>query len=81
MRNSGSHAAILCGLAAARGEAAIVLAADGPDPPEERLRLITAWHGGAAIVWAEKARGHPALADRVASRAFHALLKRLSGLS
>jgi len=79
-RNSGSHAAILCGLAAARGEAAIVLAADGQDPPEEIPRLIAAWHDGAAVVWAEKARGYPALADRVASRAFHALLKRASGL-
>lgn len=79
-RNSGSHAAILCGLAAAHGEAAIVLAADGQNPPEEIPRLIAAWRGGAAVVWAEKANSHSALADRLASRAFHGLLKRLSGL-
>jgi len=80
-RNSGSHAAILCGLAAARGEAAIVLAADGQDPPEEIPRLIAAWRAGAAVVWAERrARGNPSPADRVASRAFHGLLRCLSGL-
>jgi glycosyltransferase involved in cell wall biosynthesis len=80
-RNFGSHAAILCGFAVARGEAAIVLAADGQDPPEDIPRLIAAWRAGAAVVWAERrARGNPSLADQAASRAFHWLLRRLSGL-
>ncbi len=81
-RNSGSHAAILCGLASARGDAAIVLAGDGQDPPEEVPRLIAAWRAGAAVVWAEK-QSVPARAwhERVASRAFNGTLRRLSGLA
>jgi glycosyltransferase involved in cell wall biosynthesis len=80
-RNFGSHPAILCGLAAARGEAAIVLAADGQDPPEEIPRLIAAWRAGNAIVWAEKRTGTPGpwRAGRL-SWAFHGLLRRVSGL-
>ncbi len=54
VRNVGSHAAILCGLAHAQGDAAIVLAADGEDPPEEIPRLIAAWQSGASVVWAER---------------------------
>jgi undecaprenyl-phosphate 4-deoxy-4-formamido-L-arabinose transferase len=49
-RNFGFHPAILCGLAAARGEAAIVLAGDGQASPEEVTRLIEAWRAGSAIV-------------------------------
>jgi glycosyltransferase involved in cell wall biosynthesis len=80
-RNSGSHAAILCGLDASRGEAAIVLAADGQDPPEEIPRIIAAWRAGAAVVWAEKrVPGAPSRTGRLASRAFNGLLQRLSGL-
>jgi polyisoprenyl-phosphate glycosyltransferase len=75
-RNGGSHAAVLCGLAAARGEATIVLAGDGQDPPEEIPRLIEAWRQGAAVVWAEKR----AAAAGVASRAFHGAMRKLSGL-
>jgi len=81
-RNSGSHAAILCGLATARGEAAIVLAGDGQDPPEEIPRLIAAWRAGAAVVWAERQSvSARAWHERVASRTFNATLRRLSGLA
>jgi hypothetical protein len=71
----------LCGLAAARGEAAIVLAADGQDPAggnptahrgvaQRRRRGV----GGGARTRRSVAR------SRVASRAFHGLLRQLSGL-
>ena len=39
-RNSGSHAAIACGLALAQGGAAVVLAADLQDPPETIPALV-----------------------------------------
>ena len=45
-RNVGSHAAIRCGLAHAAGEAAVVLAGDGQDPPEDILRLVAEWRRG-----------------------------------
>jgi len=55
-RNSGSHTAITCGLHHARGDCAIVLAADLQDPPEEIPRLFTEWQRGAQVVWATRAR-------------------------
>jgi polyisoprenyl-phosphate glycosyltransferase len=80
-RNVGSHAAILCGLAHTRGGAAIVLAADGEDPPEEIPRLIAEWRNGAAVVWAERRslQGRSAY-EQLASRVFHRLIRRWSNL-
>jgi len=80
-RNVGSHAAILCGLDHARGQAAIVLAADGQDPPEEIPRLLACWKEGAAVVWAERRslQGHSWHAA-LASRIFHKLMRRWSDL-
>ena len=53
-RNSGSHVAIACGLHRARGDAAIVLAADLQDPPELVEPLVARWREGAQIVWAAR---------------------------
>lgn len=80
-RNVGAHAAILCGLARAKGEAAIVLAADLEDPPEEIPRLVEAWRAGAEIVWAaRRARPGRSWFERAGSRLFHATLRRFAGL-
>ena len=80
-RNAGSHAAILCGLAEAQGEAAIILAGDGQDPPEEIPRLIMAWSRGASIVWAEKRnQTRRSWHAELASRTFHSVLRWMSGL-
>src|ERR1019366_5547630 len=38
-RNFGSHRAILCGLERMKGECAVVMAADLPDPPQGVPRL------------------------------------------
>jgi len=51
-KNAGSHMAILCGLAECTGDVAIVLAADGQDPPEIAPRLVEKWREGAHVVWA-----------------------------
>lgn len=75
-RNSGSHVAIACGLHCARGDAAIVLAADLQDPPELVEPLVARWREGAQIVWAaRRARpsGFPAL--------YYWIMRRLVGLS
>lgn len=78
-RNGGSHMAILCGLAHASGDAAIVLAADGQDSPELAPRLVEEWAKGACVVWAvrEKREGVPALSARL-SRAYYAMMNRFS---
>jgi len=80
-RNSGSHMAILCGLQAASGEALIVLAADGQDPPEATEGLLAAWSDGAQVVWAVRdSREDASLGSRIASRLYYALMNRLSSV-
>ena len=80
-RNFGSHTAITCGLNHARGECAIVLAADLQDPPEEIPRLLTEWQRGAQVVWAVRAqrKGESAAYLRFA-RLYYALMRRVSAL-
>lgn len=51
-RNSGSHVAVLAGLAEARGECAVFLAADLQDPPELIPRMLDLWRAGNHVVWA-----------------------------
>ena len=80
-RNSGSHAAILSGLQVAKGNAVVVLAADGQDPPEETERLVEAWLSGASIVWAVRAaREGESLPTRLFSRAYYAIMNRWSSV-
>lgn len=76
-RNAGSHMAILCGLSEATGEAVIVLAADGQDPPELAPRLVEKWREGAHVVWAVRERrvGESAL-TLAFSRAYYKLMNR-----
>lgn len=80
-RNAGSHMAILCGLQAAAGDALIVLAADGQDPPEVAGELVAAWSDGAQVVWAVRAaREREPLAVRLTSRLYYALMNRLTSV-
>lgn len=51
-KNSGSHLAIMAGLAQARGECAVFLAADLQDPPELILQMLDLWRAGHHVVWA-----------------------------
>ncbi len=77
-RNSGSHLAILCGLQAARGAAAVVLAADGQDPPEFIAQLVAAWRDGAQVVWAVRgSREEEATSTVFFSRAYYWLMNTI----
>lgn len=76
-RNSGSHMAILCGLQFAAGDAVIVLAADGQDPPEFAKWLLEAWNQGAHVVWAVRtARRGETLPTRLFSRLYYLTMNR-----
>lgn len=80
-RNCGSHMAILSGLSRARGNAVIVLAADGQDPPEIADQLVEQWKAGAQIVWAVRAaRQQTSLATRLFSRMYFAAMNKWSEL-
>lgn len=54
-RNFGSHKAILCGLAEAQGDCAVVICSDLQDPPEVIPQLLDVWQrDGAQIVWGQR---------------------------
>ncbi|MBX3467056.1 MAG: glycosyltransferase family 2 protein [Planctomycetes bacterium] len=79
-RNFGSHAAVLAGFRAARGDAVTLLAADLQDPPELVPRMFDAWRAGAEVVWALKTSREDAWSDRVTSRLAHRLFALFTGL-
>ena len=55
-RSFGQDAAISAGLQAARGNAVVVMDADGQDPPEVIPALIVRWKSGSKIVAGRRAR-------------------------
>lgn len=78
-RNAGSHAAIACGLAYCRGDAAVVLAADLQDPPALILRLLDEWKKGARIVWGARVKrtGEGAF-TKIFSKMYYSLMNWLT---
>lgn len=76
-RNFGSNAAILAGLAQARGDAAMTLAADLQDPPELIPQLVAAWRGGAEVVLAARRKRDDPLPSRLLASAFNRLFRLL----
>lgn len=80
-RNHGSHVALVCGLDHARGDCAVVLAADLQDPPEEIPRLLREWRQGAQVVWAVRAQREGAGWLQLAfARLYYALMRRTTAL-
>lgn len=80
-RNSGSHTAITCGLRQARGDCAVVLAADLQDPPETLPALLAQWQAGAQVVWAVRARREGESASAVGfARLYYLIMRRLVGM-
>lgn len=80
-RNFGSHAAITCGLRHARGDCAVVMAADMQDPPEIIPQLLQHWRSRSQVVWAVRAgREGENLRTRGFSRLYYALLRATTPL-
>lgn len=77
-KNCGSHVAVLAGLARARGQCAVFLAADLQDPPELIAQMIDLWRSGNHVVWAvrEQREGVSAL-DVLLANSFYWLLNLL----
>ncbi len=81
-RNTGSHAAIACGLHHARGSAAIMMAADLQDPPETVPVLLEPWRAGAQVVWAvRRSRPGERAGNQVFARLYYAIMRRWVGLT
>jgi dolichol-phosphate mannosyltransferase len=80
-RNSGSHAAVMCGLDHARGDSVIVMAADLQDPPEVVPSLLSQWQAGAQVVWAVRTSRREAKRRTVLlARFYYVLMRRVAGL-
>lgn len=81
-RNFGKEAAILAGLREARGQAVIVMDADGQHPPELIPKMLATWRErNAQIVAARKQRrDSDSLSARLKARLFNALMKWFTGL-
>jgi dolichol-phosphate mannosyltransferase len=80
--NSGSHIAILAGLAHTRGDCAVFLAADLQDPPELIPQMVERWQSGHHIVWAVRAdREGISWLDKTTSKLFYWLLNRMSAMN
>jgi dolichol-phosphate mannosyltransferase len=80
-RNSGSHMAVRCGLDHAKGDCAIVMAADLQDPPETIPMLIDRWKAGADVVWAvREERLGESRQTLLFARLYYWLMRRVVGL-
>ena len=79
-RNFGSHTAATCGFHQAKGECAILMAADLQDPPEIIPELLAQWQEGAQVVWAARdGREEQKNATTGFSRAYYFLMRRWVG--
>lgn len=80
-RNFGKEAAMCAGLAAARGQAVVLLDADLQDPPEWLPKMVERWREGFDIVDMKRAeRRGESWFKRTTASGFYRLLNRLSDL-
>ncbi len=78
-RNFGHQAALSAGLEAASGDAVVTMDADMQHPPQVLPELIAKWQEGFEVVHAaRRMQTQPGRLKRFASRAFYAVMERLS---
>lgn len=75
-RNFGSMAAIQAGLAAARGRAVVIIAADLQDPPELIAQMHENWLAGAKCIYAIRTSREEGFLKTALANTFYALLRR-----
>jgi len=80
-RNFGKESALCAGLEHARGDAVIVMDADGQHPPSLIPDMVRMWQSsGADIVEAVKRRrGRESLSSKIGAQLFYFILNKLSG--
>ena len=80
-RNFGKESALCAGLEHARGDAVIVMDADGQHPPSFLPDMVRMWQSsGADIVEAVKSkRGRESLSSKLGALLFYLILNKLSG--
>jgi undecaprenyl-phosphate 4-deoxy-4-formamido-L-arabinose transferase len=79
-RNYGQHAAVMAGLARARGDVVVTLDADLQNPPEEIPKLLEAIDQGHDVVGGVRRRRQDTAFRRTASRTMNRLMRRITGI-
>ena len=80
-RNFGHQSAILAGLSTARGEAVVMMDADGQHPPELLPAFIERWRAGAMVVQGvRRGRADETHGKVLSSRAFYRVFNALAGV-
>jgi undecaprenyl-phosphate 4-deoxy-4-formamido-L-arabinose transferase len=79
-RNFGQHAAVLAGLAAARGRFVVTLDADLQNPPEEIPKLVAKFDAGHDYVGTVRLDRDDSAFRRAASSVVSATTRRMSGI-
>jgi glycosyltransferase involved in cell wall biosynthesis len=81
-RNFGKEAAIMAGLAKAKGDACVIIDADLQHPPELIARMTAMWERGYDVVEAVKEdRGIESPFTRISASLFYKIMYRLSGFN
>jgi dolichol-phosphate mannosyltransferase len=80
-RNTGSHAAIACALHHARGDAAVMVAADLQDPPETIGLMLDKWRQGAGVVWAARRQRPGDRSHAGFAAVYYWIMRRVVGLT
>jgi undecaprenyl-phosphate 4-deoxy-4-formamido-L-arabinose transferase len=79
-RNYGQHAAVMAGLAQARGDVVVTLDADLQNPPEEIPRLLEGIEAGCDIVGAVRKRREDHWFRVLGSRLMNRLMSKVTGV-
>jgi len=81
IKNVGSHKAIRCGLNAARGDAIIVMSADGQDPVDAIPQMLEKVRDGFDVVWGERLdRSADSFISKSLAYLFYSFFRVLSGI-
>lgn len=75
VKNFGKEAALSAGLHAAKGDAVVMIDADGQHPVSAISEMIVKWKQGAKVVTA--VRGHNTTKHRVASKIYYRLMRMM----
>lgn len=80
-RNFGKESAIFAGLAAAKGECAVVIDCDLQHPPEKIVEMYRLWEEGYEIVEGIKAsRGKESVMHAFAAKCFYSMISDATGI-
>jgi polyisoprenyl-phosphate glycosyltransferase len=77
-RNFGSHVAIAAGIDHAKGDAAVIMAADLQDPPSLIREFIARWREGFDVVWGARSGRDDGKMRAWAMNRFYSVVRRIA---